>query len=214
MFRVVTLYSCSLFILRFLIWVQRGSIRRSFLDGTEVQTLAEIDDDVSYRVCLAVDYKTSHVYWISRNQEILQCDLDGKNRRDLDGIRGNLRKLSVLNSIIYYQRKEYNRTLDRYIFRLYRTDDEQEAHQLVYTTRSEILDLKILPAARDFEDSNENPCANNSCSHMCVQSSQNTHACLCHFDYVMHRESGNCIGNDCFGHIFSAFETHSPTHSF
>ena len=116
--------------------------------------------------------------------------MDGNNRRvvlDLSP-QGRLIKLSVLNNVMYYQEVVHDFAV------LYRADVQRDTKQLVYNGTG-VFYLEILPDARDFESSNVNPCAHIFCSHMCVQSSQKEHACLCPIGYVIQRASGNCVGN-------------------
>lgn len=199
------------FIIRLLLWMQAGSICRSFLDGMEVKTVTEVGSYGSH----AVDRKTLLVYWTDRDRlEILRCDMDGNNRRVLNlSPLERPHKLTVLNNIMYYQEKFYNSMLRKDATVLIRTDVEQETKQLVYNA-TDVSYLKILPDVMDTDDIegfNGNPCAENSCFHMCVQSGQKTHACLCPDGYVLRRESGNCTGNLLTFLVLFKFQT--LTHS-
>ena len=190
-------------------WTQAASIRRAWMDGAEMKVLIEVEQNSgavwrSMTITgLAVDYKTLLVYWTdSKRNEIFQCDLDGNNRRALNlSPRGSIDNIfAVLDNTLFWQdggRVGYRPGL------LYRTNLMNQTTQPVLNVKPPLLlDLEILPAPNNngFQDSMlPNPCYNNSCSHICVRSSEShePYTCLCPDGYALRIDRRRCSGKFC-----------------
>ena len=159
------------------------------MDGSDVRVLMEVPESAIVGG-LANDYQTSSVYWTENEwnrQDILQCDLQGDNRRRLALTPGKgLGNIAVLGNIVYWQEE----TLP-FAHALYRSDVQGGTPQLVYNG-TEFWDLKVLPDGSPLHNLNANPCANNVCSELCAQSSTKEPVCLCRDGYVVHKDGYNC----------------------
>ena len=170
-----------------MIWSQQTYILRAYSDGSGVQVLAVVPpfavEDVE------VDPKMSLVYWTNEMTiEIFQCDLEGKNLEKLN--LSVQRQFTVFDNIIYWLNTSSKPAA------VYRADVRKPEKQLVFMFTGSISwssDLEILPLRDAVADTFENPCANNSCSHICVQSNNHVgYTCLCPVDYVLDRDGHNC----------------------
>ena len=158
------------------------------MDGAEVKVLTNVE---RYSIGgIAVDYNTSFVYWTDlKRNAILQCDLDGNNRRTLNLLlRHTPRAIAALGNIVYWQ-EEWSV--------LYRSHVENEKIELLLNgTKFKNLELISSHGAIQHSVAN-NPCANNSCSHICIQSSHKQHRCRCGDDYMFHEDGHTCIRKPC-----------------
>ena len=157
------------------------------MDGREVKLLIPAGTNID---SMAVDDKTAMIFWTNKYEgELLQCDLYGENLRRLDTSPGrDLVNFAVLANIMY--RLEYDPEGTSSV--LYRTEDGQDSTMRILNG-TRIFDLVVFPATEDLIF---NPCANNSCSHICVQSSPRRYSCLCDEDHLLHQDGHSCKGND------------------
>ena len=165
-------------------------------DGTVAKVLVVVESGVISD--LALDYRMSLVYWTDWDYHTLQsCDLDGNNRRQLNlSPMERPRKIAILDNIVYWQDGEWENPA------LFRADVEQERKQLVFSG-IEFTDLEIYPSPSSGIEPFENPCENNPCSQICVQSSsRRKYSCLCVDDYVLHGDGHNCSGSGFTQPIF------------
>lgn len=159
------------------------------MDGTDPRLLT----GVSPRTIvggLAVDHKTSLVYWTEtkwNGQAILQCDLEGGSHRRLDlAPRKDPSNIAAMGNIIYWQEETHP-----FYYALYRADVQLETKQLV-SNGTELWDLEVLPRLGSFQNSTVDPCKNRTCSYMCVRSGAKESVCLCRDGYVVHKDGYNC----------------------
>ena len=145
-------------------------------------------------VDLAVDQPTSLVYWTNRKtRKVWQCDLEGQNRRVVNPSGPDIltQGFTVQDSTMFWREKSSGSATA-----VYRFDVRKAAKLQVYNGDS-IEDLEILTGRLSPDFSIPNPCANNSCSHICVPSSSNKeYTCLCPDNYALERDGKNCnLGN-------------------
>ena len=132
------------------------------MDGTGVITLTEVLSLGG----LAVDYKTSLVYWTEKQRlEILMCDIDGNNRRKLSiKPRDSSGMIAVLANIIYWLEGK----TDGPSHALSRAVVGQDTPSQLLLNGTKFMDLEIIRGRSAHEDSIVNPCTNNPCSQICV----------------------------------------------
>ena len=159
------------------------------MDGTDAKVLFEVAEPNSISG-LATDHTT--LYWTewSYNQ-MLQCDLDGKNLQRLSFsphlvVRG---AVVVLDKVAYWLEREMGELRPS----LFRAATEDHRAELVLSATM-FTNLAIIPSSVSRDSSSDNPCRNNPCSQICVRSGHKHYTCLCGDDYVFHQDGHNCTG--------------------
>ena len=77
---------------------------------------------------------------------------------------------------------------------LYHTVVDRVVTKQLIISRMKFRHVEIASYPLAFEDSVVNPCANNPCCHICVQSRNRTYSCLCSDEAVLHKDGHNCNG--------------------
>ena len=141
---------------------------------------------------LAVDYKTSLVYWTYHNEDdIFRCDLDGNGLQRLNLPPKRLSgKIAVFNNVMYCKKRHFGS------MSLHRAHIDGTAEEIIQRKVESVDYLQTVPSSSRLENSTRRPCSNNSCSQICVQSSQNGYVCLCTQDYVLHSDGHSCKGRN------------------
>ena len=164
------------------------------MDGTGVKTLVE----TRYRSLLGftIDRRASLIYWSlwDNGYQIHRCDLDGQNLRKLNlSLPEPPITLTASGNILYWQGRDF--VDNPLVVGIYRADVERETVQIISSRTYGPDNLQAL-----LDEGNPhylNPCTNHACSHICVQSAQKNHTCLCAEDFTLENDGRNCIGN-CF----------------
>ncbi|KAG5684646.1 hypothetical protein PVAND_013864 [Polypedilum vanderplanki] len=162
-------------------WGDHSHIGISYMDGSQSRILV---DNVAWPNGLTVDWPNGRIYWVDARQfKIESATLTGEDRRViLNGVFLHPFSLTLHGNYLYWCDFE-SRSIE------YCDKFTGKQHD-VLLQGEDILDIKIFDKASMPQI--KHACMDNSCSHICLLSSNNSYTCACPMDMELMSDEHSC----------------------